>query len=129
MRITTKREIDAVLALDGPARYRHFVKRVVDSGLAWGLWNEGWALLGDDSGDRVFPLWPALEYADRARAGEWISFEPRPIDLTDLLDDLLPRLAASQVRPGVFPTLDSRATTPTPEELAHSLRKEMEGYE
>lgn len=128
MRKTSVNEMEAVLHLDGPARLQHFVKRVVDSEVAWGLWNEGWALMRDDAGAEVFPLWPAREYAEAARVGEWAEYEPERIDLDDLLDELLPGLAAKSMLPGVFPTPGGKGVTPTIEELASSLRKEMEKY-
>ena len=50
MRKTSPKEVEAVLRLDGPARYQHFLKRVVDTEAAWGLWKDGWALMADENG-------------------------------------------------------------------------------
>jgi hypothetical protein len=128
MRITSPKEMEAVMRLDGPARFQHFVKRVVDSEAAWGLWKGGWALMRDDAGVEVFPLWPAREYAEASRTGEWSEYEAEQIGLDDLLGDLLPKLAAKSVRPGVFPIASGKGVTPTVEELELALRKEMEKY-
>jgi hypothetical protein len=118
-----------VLRLDGAARYQHFIKRVADSQTAWGLWHDGWALMQDDSGAEVFPLWPAREYAEASRTGDWAEYEPEQIDLADLIDELLPGLAMRSVLPGIFPTPRGKGVTPTVEELASALRAEMKKYE
>lgn len=128
MRRTTEKEIEAILRLDGPTRFKHFVKRVVDEERAWGLWKDGWALMTNDDGGQVFPLWPAREYAELCRSDDWRSYEPREITLLELLDDLVPKLEQKGVLPGVFPTPEGKGVTPTSKEFADSLRKEMENY-
>jgi len=120
--------MESVLKLDGRARYDHFVKRVVDAGEAYGLWQDGWALMRDDQGNDVLPLWPAIEYAEASRGETWVEYRPERIDLADLLDDLLPTLARTRVLPGVFPTPDDTGVTPTVGDLEASLRTEMEKY-
>jgi hypothetical protein len=129
MRKTHEKEMAAVLALDGPARFRHFVARVVDEERAWGLWNDGWALMADSEGAQVFPLWPAREYAEMYRVEDWRSYDPEEIALRTLLDELLPKLKEHGVRPGVFPTLAGKGVTPTVDELCEALRQEMQRYE
>jgi hypothetical protein len=129
MRKTPQKEIEAVLGLDGPARFDHFVKRVVDEERAWGLWNGGWALMAASEGEQVFPLWPAREYAEVCRVGDWSVYEPEEIPLQDLLDELLPKLKGSRVQPGVFPTPHGKGVTPTIDELEAALREELERYE
>lgn len=129
MRRTTPKEIEAVLRLEGSTRYKHFVKHVVDDELAWGLWKDGWALMADGSGQSVFPLWPAREYAELCAVGEWDGYEAEEIPLAALVDELLPKLAAREVRPGVFPTPTGKGVTPTATELLGALRTEMENYE
>src|SRR4051812_31525339 len=62
---------EAVLRLDATARHTHFVKRVVDAELVWGLWKDGWALMADETGQQVFPLWPAREYAELCAVADW----------------------------------------------------------
>lgn len=129
MRRTNEHEIQAVLRLEGPERFNHFVKRVADEERAWGLWKDGWALMTNSEGAQVFPIWPASEYAELQRIGEWAGYEPREIALADLLEELLPKLAERGVLPGVFPTPTGKGVTPTAEELATALRKELESYE
>jgi hypothetical protein len=123
-----QRQIDAVLALDGAKRYEHFIKVVVDQQRAWALYNEGWALAATDSGERVFPLWPAEEYAQLCANQGWQEYIPESIALEDLLEELLPQLATDSVLPGIFSTPRDKGVTPTIEVLSTDLRSEMQRY-
>jgi hypothetical protein len=49
-KVMSPREIEEVLKLDGPARFKYFVKWVVAWEHAWGLWDDGWASGADDDG-------------------------------------------------------------------------------
>jgi hypothetical protein len=126
---TTKKEIEAVLRLDGPARFSHFIKRVVDSGAAWGLWQDGWALMVGDDGRQVFPIWPAKEYAELCKVDSWSAYEAKKIQLQDLVNDLLPILRNDDIIPGVFPTPGGKGVTLTVDELMSALKKEAGRYE
>ena len=128
VRKTDAKEIEAILRLDAQRRFEHFVKRVVDDQTVWGLWKDGWALMADDNGKQAFPLWPAMEYADLLRTGDWSAYESSAIPLHELLTDLLPKLASRGVPPAVFPTPSGKGVTPSPEELADALRMEMDRY-
>ena len=128
MRTTGKKEIESVLRLDGPTRFAHFVKRVVDDQRAWGLWKDGWALMEEERG-KVFPLWPAREDAEALRFGEWSDYEPSEITLDDLLCDLIPKLEKRGVYPGVFPTPSGKGVVVTCTELSGALLEEMKRYQ
>ncbi len=129
MRRTTPKEVEAVLRLDGPARFTHFIKRVVDEERAWGLWKDGWALMTNDDGALVFPLWPAREYADLCATSDWSGYEPSEIDLASLLGELAPKLEEKSILSGVFPVPSGRGVTVTIGELRQALHTEMRNYE
>lgn len=129
MRRVTEKELEAVLELDGPARCERFVKVVADTETAWGLWDDGWALMEDDAGRRSFPLWPAREYAEACATGQWSTYEPREIALAEILEELLPKLEDSGVLPAVFPTPSGKGVTPSPNELRNLLQEELKQYE
>lgn len=128
MRKTGQKEIEAVLRLEGPARFKHFVKRVVDEEVAWGLWKDGWALMANDDGTQVFPLWPAREYAELCRSEEWASYEPTEIALQELISELAPKLKERGVQPGIFPTPGGKGVTPTVDDLCAALEHELDNY-
>jgi hypothetical protein len=106
------RELQAVSRTSAPVRYGYFIKRVADWQTAWGLWNEGWVLMGNAAGEEFFPLWPALEYARQCvdRPG-WAGAIPKPIALKALFSELLPKLASREMKVAVFPTLEGGAAT------------------
>ena len=118
-----------MLRLDAAQRYSYFIKRVADWQAAWGLWDDGWAMVGDDDGRTGFPLWPAREYADACASGEWAAYRPEQISLADLTSELLVRLREGGVHVGVFPTSSSKGLLVQPNELATSLRAECDRYE
>ena len=122
-------EIDAVLRLPAAKRYDHFIKRVADWGDAWGLWSDGWALAASDTGDRVFPLWPAIEYAERCAVGEWAGFSPERIEVHSLLDELLPKLQRDGIAPAVFYTPSDRGIIADVFQLSTDLRTELDKVE
>lgn len=129
MRTTSQKELESVLRLDAPARFSHFVKRVVDEERAWGLWDKGWALMAADDDSRLFPLWPSREYAELFCNGDWASYQPEEIPLNDLLEDLFPKLSRDRIHPAIFPTSEGKGMTPSIEEVSIALRAEMEKYE
>ena len=129
MRNLSKKEIESVLKLDGPHRFEYFIKHVVDEEQAWGLWSDGWALMDDADKLSVFPLWPALEYAQRCAIGQWADYQPRNIALVSLLDELAPKLKNKGIQVGAFPTPDGKGVKLGSEELCRALRDEMRKYE
>ena len=129
MLILSQKQIESILNLPGPQRYSHFIRRVVDSDEAWGLWTEGgWALSSTDEGETVFPLWPHREYAALCAVNEWEGYEPAAIPLDDLLTELLPKLGADHVRLSIFRSPDGQAVFPTIEQLTTDLRQELTRY-
>lgn len=124
----SQKQIDSVLALSGQRRYEHFVKVVVDCDQMWGLYQDGWALAETEKGQKVFLLWPACEYAKLCAKGEWSGFEPESITVKELMDELLPKLKADGMLPGVFCAPTSRGVTPTVEQLMADIRAELGKY-
>lgn len=128
MKINQK-QIEAVLKLTGPERFKHFIKVVSDQEEVWGLYQEGWALSALDDGTTVFPIWPAEAYAQICAQNEWSAFVPRAISLNDFMDTLLPQLRSDGVLPGVFLTTADRGVTPPVDELLDALNAELQNYE
>jgi hypothetical protein len=121
-------QMKAVLALPGIKRFEHFIKVIADWEEVWGLYQDGWALAAADDGTRVFPLWPAKEYALVCAAKEWTGYEPRSISLSDFREVLLPKLKLDDVLPGVFFTPTSKGVTISADELKSALESELQNY-
>src|SRR5277367_997774 len=98
----SQQQIAAVLALPGPVRYSHFIKRSADARRVWGLFSGGWALAATADETPVFPVWPAREYAALCATGDWSEYEPRDIGLDDFFAWLLPKLREDGTLLGVF---------------------------
>jgi hypothetical protein len=128
MKPISSQQVSAVLRLDAPVRFEHFVKRVVDEGGAWGMWDGGWAATGDAAGGQHLPLWPAREYAELLRGDIWAACEPRRITLDDLLD-LLAKLERGGHLVSVFPLPSGVGVVVSPKKLDAALREEMTKYE
>lgn len=127
-RILSEKQIEATLKLDGPKRYDHFIKHVVDTQEAWGLWKEGWALGADDAERPTFQLWPAKEYAMLCTVDAWEGYEASEIPLNDLVDELLPGLERDGIQPSVFRTPVGHSTMPSVQQLLADLKTEMARY-
>lgn len=125
----SQKQIEAILKLPPPKRYNHFIKKVVGWGKVWALYDDGWALSETDSGESVFPLWPEREYAELCATAEWESYKPAPIELDDLLSNLIPTLRDKGILPGVFFTLDGGSVSATLDQLEKDLREELTKYE
>ena len=122
------KQIEAVLNLPGPERYKHFVKQVTDSEKVWGLYKDGWALAATSDGTEVFPVWPAKDYAALCARDEWADFEPSEFTLEEFMSELLPKLEVRGVLPGIFYTPKDRGVTPKISQLLTDLKKELENY-
>ena len=120
--------LKGIPSLDGPTRYRHFVKSVSDREEAWGLYDDGWALSGVDDGVETFCLWPEKEFAAACADGMWAGYEPEAIPLEDLMEDLLPQLMRDGLGVVVFPTPDGKGVIPETQALLNDLRQEETHY-
>ncbi|SRR6266404_6078337 len=124
-----EKKLAAVVALPGADRYSHFVKVVADQNQVWGLYDDGWALMGTDDGAEVFPVWPAKEYAALCRIGEWQQYVPRAIPMDSFLGESLPFLKKSGTLLGVFPTPNDKAVTPSLDQVERDIRAELSRIE
>lgn len=119
------RQLQAVVMRPGPQRYDYFIKRVVDTGVVWSLYRNGWALASKEDGTMVFPLWPDSEFAAICADYEWTDYAPQSFGLAELLDELLPQLAQDGVVTGVFYTPGARDVMPTANLLRRDLQDEL----
>ncbi len=118
----SQERIQAVLRLPAVRRYAYFLQRVVESGQVWGLDGEGWALALDDAGRDVLPLWPAPEFAALCATRLWEGFQPRPISLSELLENVLPQLEEEGMPVGIFFTPQGQGHPASARELMEALR-------
>lgn len=121
-------EFASVSSLNGPGRYRHFVKRVVDWESIWGLWDGGWVAASDDHGVPLLPLWPARRYAETLAVGDWAGATPRELDLDECVE-LLERISANGMKAVVFMTSGDKGIVRSASDLISDLQAEGGEYD
>ena len=121
-------EFKAVLALPGPARYEHLVKRIADTEEVWSLRGPGGWVLANDEGRELIPIWPHPRYAEACAQGDWAGTEPVAISLEDWAADWLADMETDGRGVSVFPTPDGRTVVVDPGQLLTDLEAELENY-
>lgn len=127
MKINAK-QFEAVMALPREKRYRHFIKVIVGAEEVWGLYSEDWATALTDKKIKIFPLWPAREYAQACAINEWSEYAPKSISLSQLTENLLPNLTVEGISPGIFFTPNDEGVVPKIEDLLKAIEIELEWY-
>ena len=123
------KQIESVISLIGPERYKHFIKQVADSEVVWVLEDDGWALAATDTGETVFTVWPAKEYAELCAQDEWASYEPSEVSLDEFMNELLPKLNDDGILVGVFYTPKNKGVTQTVAKIIEDISLELKQYE
>ena len=120
----------AVLALSGPARYQHFVSRVTDWALVWGLKDStGWVFSADDQGNSCFPVWPHADYAAACATGNWAGNQPTSIEVHEFLERWLPGMMQDGVLVAVFPTATMQGVVVSPPQLVQAIKDALSAVE
>jgi hypothetical protein len=121
--------MNSVLALSGPERYAYFIKRVADTNEVWSLYQDGWAMSGDNTGSALLPVWPASEYAAACALDQWDGYAPKAIPLDELLEVVIPELAENGGALAIFYTPEGRGVVPSLAEFVEHLREELAKYD
>jgi hypothetical protein len=126
----TEKEVAAVLQLGGPQRYSYCIKRIADQEVVWSLWQEGgWALVGDDEGRQLVPVWPHEKFAALCACDVWTGYMPKSIKLNVWLERWIPGIKQDGRLVAVFPTPRNRGVAVTPVRFGEDIREELTHYE
>jgi hypothetical protein len=113
-----------LFALPADGRAIQFFQLLADWEEAWGLKDaEGWVV---DKESDALPLWPHSALAEACAAKRWPDATPEAIPLDDLLIDLLPLLAADNLRVAVFPSPGDPGLLLSPVETSERLERELQ---
>jgi hypothetical protein len=123
------KQLENVLGLTPKVRYEYFVKRVADWQEVWGLWKDGWALLGEDGSKEFMPVWPHPEFAARYASGDWKDYSPRAIDVHEWIEEWIPKLKREGLKVAVFPALNGLFTAAEPEKVKADVKDELDKME
>jgi len=126
----SEKEFVSVTALPDLERYRHFISRVVDTEMIWGLRSRDgdWAYATGEDGTEVVAVWPHERYAQACATGPWADDEPTSISIDDWRAKWLPGLERDGHEIAVFPTPASTGVQLTPQRLGKDLREGLEQY-
>ena len=121
-------QIKAVLSLPPQKRYQHSIKQMVGWGKIWGLYNNGWALMGDEVDNKYFPIWPAPDYAELCASDYWRDYKPKEIELEVFIDEILTDLKEKNIYLAVFTTPQEKGLTPTYDQFINDINFELSHY-
>ncbi|MEX8193887.1 DUF2750 domain-containing protein [Comamonas guangdongensis] len=125
-----RQQFQAVSALAGHQRYRHFIGRVSDWQFVWGLRNEdGWVTASDSNGNLVSPFWPHPDYAIVCADGEWAGNSPASIEVRHFLSRWLPGMEKDGLLAAVFPTPTIQGVVVSPRQLKKDIEEELSRLE
>jgi Protein of unknown function (DUF2750) len=124
----SKDEIRAILSCEGAKRYEYLVKKTCDQEVVFSLWNDGWLLSADSTGNSYFPIWPHPAYAEICAEGEWKGSRAKAITLSDWMERWTTGLIADKRIIAAFPTKDNRGVSVAPLKFHDDLKSELENY-
>jgi hypothetical protein len=114
-------------------RHDRFVKRVVESGVVWGLkCDDGWVTSSstsdDDEGEEdrgVMPFWSDRAYAKQCATNEWAIYTPTEIPLDLFLERWLPGMHGDEFLVGTNWNVHLVGHEIEPMELLEELQEAM----
>ncbi len=131
MKLTDK-EINAILGKSQDVRYSYSLKRIADNDCLWTLSsNEGNILSIQDEEQKVFPIWPFKEYAEKYiqvldKYGDYTVLEIR---LEKFADELIDSLCENKMSICVFPVSETDyGKIVSVNSFAEDLSVELEDY-
>jgi len=125
--VPKEKEIDAMLSADVKHRYEYFIHRVCDTQEIWGLYNNGWACLGD--GEKKFiPFFPHSAYAEHFRKNGWDTYQPKCIDIEEFIAHWIPKMKNDGIEPAIFPVGSGNSVVVNLADLEANLQHELSNY-
>ena len=125
----TNKKIENILKMSEDERYNYFIRKVADFEQIWGLSNDGWALLGDNNGSQILPLWPEKEFAELCAVDQWKDYKAEVIELDNFIEKWIPGMTKDKTLINVFLTPNAKGTVISPADLYSDLQDELEQYE
>ena len=120
----------AVVSLEGKQRALHFIGRIADWELLWGVQNEeGWLVPVAPDDFEYFPVWPHPDYAQTIIDKNFPGHKAAEISLDDFMSEWLPRFIVDKVKVAVFPDEDWGLWIMEPTDLLADLKDEVAQYE
>ncbi|SDX36338.1 DUF2750 domain-containing protein [Paenibacillus sp. PDC88] len=121
------KEFEAVFKLPAKKRYEYFIKKIADYEEVWGLYDNGWAVTTDLNGNLLLPFWPRREFAEACAIEDWKNYKSKAMDLTEFIDEFLPRIKEDSIKPSIFFNNEDSAVLDI-DPLIQDIETELENY-
>ncbi len=121
-------KIQSVINLPALDRYMYFIRKVADFEEVWGLYDDGWALLGDDK-NKILAFWPESEFAKICANGIWGNYQPKKITLGDFTEKWLGGMIKDGVMAAIFYTPNGKGLIISAKQLSDDLNRELAQFE
>ena len=121
-------KIENVLKMSKEDKYSYFISKVSDFEEVWGLYNEGWAVLGNNEKEDILPFWPEREFAIIAADELWKDYSPKSIDLSDFIEKYLVGMCSDGIKANVFYNSIDNGVVVNPLRLKEDIELEMVQY-
>jgi len=121
------KKIENILKMSNENKYSYSLRKVADFEEVWGLYNEGWAMLGNRSNEVVFPFWPEKEFAKFVAEDTWEEYIPKSVNIYDFIEKWLPSMSKDNIN--IFYDSINKGLIVSPLKLKEDLELEMEQYE
>jgi hypothetical protein len=124
----TGKKIANVINLSAEDRYDYFIRKVADFEEVWGLFDNGWAMLGHVD-EKTLALWPEKAFAEICINTVWKTYRPKKILLNDFLQKWLPGMDSDGTKAAVFFTPKEKGIIVPSKKLLANLNDELQQYE
>jgi len=126
----SEKEIENVSKLEPIKRYQYFIKRIADHTFIFTLRNQdgSWAISSVEN-NKLFPIWPAAEYAQKCAIDEWENFSVERLSLNRFRTELMNSIREEKFLLNIFPVSKTTGFVVDLEEFQRDLQEELEKYE
>ena len=91
-----------ILSSDPSKKYKYFINKVVDEGVLWSLYDDGWAISQDEDGKNFIPLWPDNDFALNNAKDNWLFYKPKSIQVYDFINQYIDELINNKMSVSIF---------------------------
>lgn len=105
----SKEERDWALNQPNLNRYEYFIQKIIENNEVIALYNEGWAVQGDNHNHFYFPLWSDEIFAAEFATDNWSKYKATKISLNQFIEEYIPKYVEKEIKFSIFPTFTHRS--------------------
>jgi hypothetical protein len=105
----SKEEQEWALNQPNLKRYEYFIQKIIENKEVIALYNDGWAVQGDNHNHFYFPLWPNEVFATKFTTDNWSKYKATKISLHDFIQEFIPKYVEKGIKFSIFPTFSHRS--------------------